>query len=112
MDNKLTFYLMTSTHWDREWYEPFQGFRYRLVKVTEDAMDKLEETPEFGTFTFDGQTIVLEDFAEAAEPVLDDDDVIFPAEAADEEPAPAEEKRKGRTEKKNDKQEERQCSLL
>lgn len=32
-----------------------------------------------------------EDFAEAAEPVLDDDDVIFPAEAADEEPAPADE---------------------
>ena len=28
------------------------------------------------------------------------------------EPAPAEEKRKGRTEKKNDRQEERQCSLL
>ncbi|MBR6673514.1 MAG: DNA-binding protein, partial [Mailhella sp.] len=28
------------------------------------------------------------------------------------EPAPSEEKRKGRAEKKNDKQEERQCSLL
>lgn len=66
MDNQLTVFMMSSTHWDREWYEPFQGFRWRLVKVTEDAMDKLEKYPDVGTFTFDGQTIVLEDFLEAA----------------------------------------------
>ena len=66
MSEKFTVLIMSSTHWDREWYEPFQGFRYRLVRVTEDAMDKLEQHPEFGTFTFDGQTIVLEDFLEAA----------------------------------------------
>ncbi len=66
MDQKLTVFMMSSTHWDREWYEPFQGFRWRLVKVTEDAMDKLEANPQVGTFTFDGQTIVLEDFLEAA----------------------------------------------
>ena len=66
MDKKRTVFMMSSTHWDREWYEPFQGFRWRLVKVTEDAMDKLEANPQIGTFTFDGQTIVLEDFLEAA----------------------------------------------
>ncbi len=66
MSEKFTVLIMSSTHWDREWYEPFQGFRYRLVQVTEDAMDKLEAHPDFGAFTFDGQTIVLEDFLEAA----------------------------------------------
>ncbi len=66
MDKKLTIYMMSSTHWDREWYEPFQGFRWRLVNITEDAMDKLEQHPEIGTFTFDGQTIVLEDYLEIA----------------------------------------------
>ena len=66
MDNQLTVFMMSSTHWDREWYEPYQGFRWRLVNVTEDAMDKLEANPQVGTFTFDGQTIVLEDFFEAA----------------------------------------------
>ncbi len=66
MEQKLTVFMMSSTHWDREWYEPFQGFRWRLVNVTEDAMDKLEKYPDVGTFTFDGQTIVLEDFLEAA----------------------------------------------
>lgn len=30
---KLTIYYHTSTHWDREWYLPFQGFRYNLVKM-------------------------------------------------------------------------------
>ena len=53
MSDKFTVLIMSSTHWDREWYEPFQGFRYRLVKVTEDAMDKLEAHPDFGAFTFD-----------------------------------------------------------
>lgn len=66
MSDQFTVFMMTSTHWDREWYEPFQGFRWRLVKTTEDAMDKLEAHPEIEAFTFDGQTIVLEDFLEAA----------------------------------------------
>ena len=22
-----TLYIMSGTHWDREWYQPFQGFR-------------------------------------------------------------------------------------
>ena len=29
MSEKFTVLIMSSTHWDREWYEPFQGFRYR-----------------------------------------------------------------------------------
>ena len=62
MEKKRTALIMSSTHWDREWYEPFQGFRWRLVNVLEDAMDKLEQNPQIETFTFDGQTIVLEDF--------------------------------------------------
>ena len=66
MSDKFTVFIMTSTHWDREWYEPFQGFRWRLVNTTEDAMDKLEAHPEIEAFTFDGQTIVLEDFLEMA----------------------------------------------
>ncbi|MGI5960118.1 MAG: glycosyl hydrolase-related protein [Massiliimalia sp.] len=57
-------YYLASTHWDREWYRPFQGFRYRLVKVTKEILDTLDQMPEFETFVFDGQTVVLEDFTQ------------------------------------------------
>jgi alpha-mannosidase len=29
--------IVPHTHWDREWYEPFQTFRMKLV----DALDRL-----------------------------------------------------------------------
>ena len=66
MDSKLRIYLFSSTHWDREWYQPFQGFRRRLVDMTDDLLDSLETHPEFPQFTFDGQTIVLRDYLEIA----------------------------------------------
>lgn len=64
MEGKFTVYLFNSTHWDREWYQYFQGFRWRLVDFCDDMMDKLDKYSEFGTFTFDGQTVVLEDYLE------------------------------------------------
>lgn len=57
-------YYYSSTHWDREWYESFQGFRFRLVAVMNEMIEELEQRPEFSTFHLDGQTIVLEDFLE------------------------------------------------
>ena len=48
MDNKLKIFLFSSTHWDREWYQYFQGFRWRLVNTVDDLLDKLEKYPEFG----------------------------------------------------------------
>lgn len=48
---------------DREWYKPFQGFRYDLAKVTDRVIDALE-SGKIKTFTFDGQTVVLEDYLE------------------------------------------------
>ena len=30
-------YWVVSTHWDREWYEPFQDFRYRLVGLLDEV---------------------------------------------------------------------------
>ncbi len=50
-----------STHWDREWYKPFQGFRYDLVKVVDKLIEALEDGA-IDVFTFDGQSIVIEDY--------------------------------------------------
>lgn len=55
-------YYINSTHWDREWYMPFQGHRYNLVEMLDGLLDILEQDPEYKLFCFDGQTIVLEDY--------------------------------------------------
>lgn len=59
----MKIYYALSTHWDREWYKPFQGFRYDLVKTTDEIIDALE-SGKLDCFTFDGQTVVLEDYLE------------------------------------------------
>ena len=57
-------YYFASTHWDREWYRPFQEFRLMLVERIDEIIQVLEEDPEFSLFTFDGQTILLDDYCE------------------------------------------------
>ena len=64
--NKFKIYYLNGTHWDREWYLPFQEFRYNLVKMVDDMVSKLRNDENFKLFTFDGQTIVLEDYKEIA----------------------------------------------
>ena len=54
-------FVVPHTHWDREWYERFEGFRARLVPMVGALLDLLERDPRFRSFTFDGQTIPLED---------------------------------------------------
>lgn len=57
-------YLQVSTHWDREWYVPFQSFRYGLVQTTDKILEELEDGEVLDTFVFDGQSIVAEDYLE------------------------------------------------
>lgn len=64
MEKNKDIYYFSGTHWDREWYQTFQGFRYRLVKMMDGLLKGLEEIPEFKVFHLDGQTVVLEDYAE------------------------------------------------
>lgn len=61
---KKKIYYFSGTHWDREWYQTYQGFRLRLVRMIDDMLDYLEKNEDFGVFHFDGQTIVLEDYLE------------------------------------------------
>jgi len=57
--------VVPHTHWDREWYLPFEQFRLRLGMVVDGVLDTLERDPSFTSFTLDGQAIVLEDYLEA-----------------------------------------------
>ena len=56
--------VVPHTHWDREWYLPFEFFRLRLGSVVDGVLDTLEGNPSFTSFTLDGQAIVLEDYVE------------------------------------------------
>lgn len=49
------------THWDREWYRPFQEFRLRLIDVLNQVIDQLSDG-RMACFYLDGQTIILEDY--------------------------------------------------
>ncbi|MGQ4871912.1 MAG: alpha-mannosidase [Candidatus Thorarchaeota archaeon] len=63
-DENIEAIVISETHWDRAWYRTFEQFRLRLVRLVDRLMDILESDEEFTHFTFDGQTIVLEDYLE------------------------------------------------
>ena len=57
------------THWDREWYFPFETFRARLIRVMERVASALENN-ELDSFLFDGQVVAAEDLLATCEPEL------------------------------------------
>src|SRR5208283_2303964 len=56
--------IVPHTHWDREWYEPFQTFRLRLVHLIDTLLDLLESDPSYARFLLDGQMAVIDDYLE------------------------------------------------
>ncbi len=65
MDNeKKTLHVISHTHWDREWYMPFEAHRYKLVEFFDRLLDTLDTDPSFKSFHLDGQAVVLEDYLE------------------------------------------------
>lgn len=56
------FFVVPHTHWDREWYRPFDDFLIWLGHVVDGVIETLERDPAFSSFTLDGQAVVLEDY--------------------------------------------------
>jgi len=57
-------HYVLSTHWDREWYQSFQEFRYRLVTLIDRVLAGLADGRLRGPFQTDGQAILIEDYLE------------------------------------------------
>ncbi len=55
-------YLVSHTHWDREWYLTFPRFRVQLVEVVDEVLDRLQDDPALTHFVLDGQMLALEDY--------------------------------------------------
>jgi len=62
MNNNIV--IVAHTHWDRDWYLVFNEYRAKLVKLTDSLLNILETDRNFRNFTFNGQTVVLEDYLE------------------------------------------------
>lgn len=66
MMERYTCYIVNHTHWDREWYFPFEVFRHRFSLVIDRVVNGLEQG-NFDCFVLDGQMAAIEDFFEIAE---------------------------------------------
>ncbi len=62
--SKKKLYFVLSTHWDREWYQSFQDYRYRLVDLLDEVLDGIRSGELKGPFYSDGQVCLLEDYLE------------------------------------------------
>ncbi len=56
-----TVHVVPHTHWDREWYRPFQSFRMQLVELVDQVLEMLAADPRF-SFTLDGQLATVDDY--------------------------------------------------
>ena len=56
--------IVPHTHWDREWYSPFQTFRMLLVRLLDQLLPMLETDETYAHFLLDGQTAVVDDYLE------------------------------------------------
>lgn len=57
----LDVHVVSHTHWDREWYHPFERFRQRLVVLIDELLD---DPPANGaSFLLDGQAVLIDDYA-------------------------------------------------
>lgn len=59
----LRLWVAPHTHWDREWYLPFEQFRVQLATLIDDLLEALDDDPELA-FSLDGQAVILEDYLE------------------------------------------------
>ncbi len=72
MTDRPVVYLVPHTHWDREWYEPFQTFRARLVELVDQLLERMDNDARL-RFTLDGQAATVDDYLEIrpeAEPLI------------------------------------------
>ncbi len=63
-EEKKIVHIISHTHWDREWYLPYEKHHFLLVEFMDQLIDTLDNDPNFKSFHLDGQTIILDDYLE------------------------------------------------
>ena len=50
---KKQIYIVSHSHWDREWYMPYgEQHHMRLIELMDDLLELFEKDPEFHSFHF------------------------------------------------------------
>ncbi|MEO3945937.1 alpha-mannosidase [Gorillibacterium sp. CAU 1737] len=62
MTDKKKAHLISHTHWDREWYLPYEHHHALLIELVDTLLDTLDRDPNYRYFHLDGQTIIREDY--------------------------------------------------
>lgn len=55
-------HIISHTHWDREWYLPYETHHMRLIMLIDQILDAIDSDPDFKSFHLDGQTICVDDY--------------------------------------------------
>ena len=56
--------IVPHSHWDREWYDTYENFRFYLVQFMDDLIESLERDHAIPGFLLDGQMILVDDYLE------------------------------------------------
>src|SRR3954470_2688919 len=54
--------LVPHTHWDREWYQPYEAMQIRLAEVLDEVLEQLSAGDSYAHFLFDGQMAMVDDY--------------------------------------------------
>src|SRR5699024_8050303 len=55
-------HIISHTHWDREWYLPYEKHHMKLIDLMDTLLETLKNNPGYKSFHLDGQTIILDDY--------------------------------------------------
>src|SRR5665647_3708405 len=64
MEKKDRAYIVSHTHWDREWRYPLWENRLKLVTLMDELLEILDTDPEYRSFLLYGQSVMVEDYLE------------------------------------------------
>lgn len=55
-------HIISHTHWDREWYLPYETHHMRLIMLIDQILEAIDNDVDFNSFHLDGQTICIDDY--------------------------------------------------
>lgn len=55
-------HIISHSHWDREWYLPYEKHHMLLIEFFDTLIETLENDKDYKSFHLDGQTLLIEDY--------------------------------------------------